>query len=63
MTEKVKRKLKEKKSIIKKDKEVIQGKTKGKVQYAGVTILVRQNDITDEPVDAIVNPANENLDN
>jgi O-acetyl-ADP-ribose deacetylase len=37
--------------------------TKGEINYKGCIIKVRQNDITDEPVDAIVNPANSELTN
>lgn len=31
--------------------------------YKDVKIIVRRGDITDQPVDAIVNPANEHLNN
>jgi O-acetyl-ADP-ribose deacetylase len=37
--------------------------TKGEINYKGCIIKVRQNDITVEPVDAIVNPANSELTN
>ena len=37
--------------------------TQGEINYKGCTIKVRQNDITEESVDAIVNPANSELTN
>lgn len=45
------------------DKKRLKELTKGKIKYKGWWIKVRRNDITDEPVDAIVNPANSNLEN
>ena len=58
------------------DKQMLEGKTRGKISYKGCKILVRQNNITgtisisthspyaiEEPVGAIVNPANSELKN
>jgi O-acetyl-ADP-ribose deacetylase (regulator of RNase III) len=47
----------------KEDKSRLKELTKGEINYKGCIIKVRQNDIIDEPVDAIVNPANSELTN
>lgn len=60
---KFKKKFKDRRKIIKNDYERIKKLTIEEISYNNVNISVRQNDITDEPVDAIVNPANEYLDN
>jgi O-acetyl-ADP-ribose deacetylase (regulator of RNase III) len=47
----------------KEDEQRLKELTKGEINYKGCIIKVRQNDITDEPVDAIVNPVNSELTN
>jgi O-acetyl-ADP-ribose deacetylase len=47
----------------KRDRKRLQELTLKEVNYKGCIIKVRKNDITDEPVDAIVNPANSHLGN
>jgi O-acetyl-ADP-ribose deacetylase len=47
----------------KRDRKRLQELTLKEVNYRGCIIKVRKNDITDEPVDAIVNPANSHLGN
>jgi putative ATPase len=56
-------KYREAKEIIEEDKNRIDELTIAEDDYKGCIIKVRKNDITDEPVDAIVNPANEHLTN
>jgi putative ATPase len=51
------------KQTIEEDQQRREKLTKAKCVYKGSNIIVRKNDITDEPVDAIVNPANEHLTN
>ena len=58
-----KAKFSELQEIINEDKNRLEELTKDMLDYEGCIIKGRQNDITDEPVDAIVNPANEYLSN
>lgn len=45
------------------DEKRLQELTEKQINYKGCIIKVRKNDIADEPVDAIVNPANSYLSN
>jgi O-acetyl-ADP-ribose deacetylase len=56
-------KCKSLKNNTKRDRKRLQELTLKEVNYRGCIIKVRKNDITDEPVDAIVNPANSHLGN
>src|SRR5690606_29727464 len=58
-----KAKLTEIEEAIQEDKNRIEKLTLETCDYKGCIIKVRKNDITDEPVEAIVNPANEYLSN
>ncbi len=58
-----KKRLKEEREILEEDKVRIDKCTKAEYTYKGCIIKVRYSDFTKESVDAIVNPANEELNN